>query len=220
VLGLGIAQFTEFGGADRHFFGQCFDRGAQGPYHARAMGNPLRDRRPLAELAGQGQVIEITEKIGDFERLAGIVERDLAALDPDKLPRDWRDSAVIGRLVFGFKDAQQQVPVLEGEVAVTVDAVCQRCLEPFQLNLRSELRWLPVTSGDSAFADDDFEVWELGDEAVCPADIVEESLIMAMPFSARHETGGTCKKIDTEASDASQTTRPFAALKSQLDKSR
>jgi len=184
------------------------------------MGNPLRDRRPLAELAGQGQVIEITANVGDFERLAGIVEKDLAALDPDKLPRDWRDSAVTGRLVFGFMDAQQQVPVLEGEVALTVDAVCQRCLEPFRLVLRSELRWLPVTSGVSAFADDDFEVWELEDETVCPADIVEESLIMAMPFSARHDPGETCKKFDTEASDASQTTRPFAALKSQLDESK
>jgi hypothetical protein len=50
------------------------------------MGNPLRDRRPLAELAGQGQVIEIMEKIRNFERLAGIVDADLAVLDPDKLP--------------------------------------------------------------------------------------------------------------------------------------
>ena len=202
---------------DRHFFGQCFDSGAPGPYHARAMGNPLRDRRPLAELAGQGQVIEITEKIGDFERLAGIVERDLAALDPDKLPRDWRDSAVTGRLVFGFMDAQRRVVVLEGEVAATVDAVCQRCLEPFRLILHSELRLLPAMSGDSALADDAFDAWELDDDTVCPADIVEESLIMAMPLAAMHDSGEACGKFDTEASDASPTTRPFATLKSQLD---
>lgn len=189
------------------------------------MGNPLRDRRPLAELAGQGQVIEITEKVGDFARLAGIVERDLAALDPDKLPRNWRDSAVTGRLVFGFIDAQKQVAVLEGEVAVTVEAVCQRCLEPFRLNLCSELHLLPVVSGDSAladdgFADDGFEVWELEDDTVCPADIVEESLIMAIPLSAMHDSGETCRNFDAEASDATQTTRPFAALKSQLDENR
>jgi len=181
------------------------------------MGNPLRDRRPLAELAVQGQVIEITEKIGDFERLAGIVESDLAALDPDKLPRDWRDSAVTGRLVFGFMDAQQRVAVLEGEVAATVDAVCQRCLEPFRLVLHSELRLLPATSGDSALAGDAFDVWELDDDTVCPADIVEESLIMAMPLAAMHDSGEACGKFDTEASDASPTTRPFATLKSQLD---
>ena len=93
MLGLGIAQFTEFGGADRPFLAPLFDSDAPGPYHARAMGNPLRDRRPLAELAEKGQVIEITAKISDFERLAGIVEADLATLDPDKLPQGWRDSA-------------------------------------------------------------------------------------------------------------------------------
>jgi len=181
------------------------------------MGNPLRDRRPLAELAGLGQVIEITEKVGDFERLAGIVEADLAALDPDKLPQGWRDSAVTGRLAFGFVDAQQQVAVLEGEVAATVAAVCQRCLEPFQLALRSELRLVPIVAGDSVLADDALDVWELDDDTVCVADIVEESLIMAMPLSARHDSAEACREFETAASDASQTTRPFAALKAQLD---
>jgi hypothetical protein len=82
------------------------------------MGNPLRVRRPVAELAARGQVIEIAEKIGSFKQLAGIVEADLATLDPDKIPDDWRDSLVTGRLVFGFADAQMQVASLEGEVAV------------------------------------------------------------------------------------------------------
>jgi uncharacterized metal-binding protein YceD (DUF177 family) len=181
------------------------------------MGNPLRDRRPLAELAGQGQVIEITEKVGSFERLAGIVEADLAALDPDKLPHGWRESAVTGRLAFGFLDAQQRVAALEGEVATTVDAVCQRCLEPFRLDLRSELNLLPVIAGDNARADGAFDVWELDDDTVCPADIVEEALIMAMPLSAMHESAGACKEFETAASDAAQTIRPFAALKAQLD---
>jgi hypothetical protein len=38
------------------------------------MGNPLRVRRPVAELAARGQVIEIAEKIGSFKQLAGIVD--------------------------------------------------------------------------------------------------------------------------------------------------
>ena len=217
MLGLGIAQFTQFDGADRHFFGLRFDSGAPGPYHARAMGNPLRDRRPLAELADIGQVIEITEKIGDFERLAGIVEADLAALDPDKLPRGWRDSVVTGRLAFGFLDAQRQVVVLEGEVAVAVDMVCQRCLGPFQLDLRCELKLLPVKYRDSTCADGVFDVWELDDDIVCPADIVEEALIMAMPLSAMHDSAEACREFEVAASDTARTIRPFATLKAQLD---
>jgi uncharacterized metal-binding protein YceD (DUF177 family) len=181
------------------------------------MGNPLRDRRPLAELAEQGQVIEITEKVGDFEQLAGIVAADLAVLDPDKLPHGWRDSAVTGRLAFGYMDAQQQVAVLEGRVAATVDAVCQRCLEPFPLALESELHLRPVTSGDKVPADDGFDVWELDDDRVCPADIVEEALIMAMPLAAMHESAEGCITLDTAENDVPQTTRPFAKLKAQLD---
>ena len=184
------------------------------------MGNPLRDRRPLAELADKRQVIEIAEKISDFERFAGIVEADLAALDPDKLPRDWRDSAVTGRLSFGYLDAQQQVVTLEGEVAATVDAVCQRCLEPFRLALSVALRVLPVTTGHSAMGGEGFDVWELDDATLRPADIVEEALIMAMPLSAMHDTADTCREFDATASDTSQTTRPFATLKAQIDENR
>jgi len=181
------------------------------------MGNPLRDRRPLAELAARGQVFEITEKIGKFKQLAGIIEADLAALDPDKLPQGWRDSAVTGRLAFGFLDAQQRVAVLEGELAVTVDAVCQRCLEPFRLDLRSELKLLPVIAGDSARAHDAFDVWELDDDTVCPAEIVEEALIMVMPLVVMHDSARACRDFETAASEAVQTIRPFAALKAQLD---
>ena len=181
------------------------------------MGNPLRVRRPIAELAAKGQVIEIAEKIGNFERLAGIVEADLATLDPDKIPHDWRDSMVTGWLEFGFADAQKQVVSLVGELAVTLDAVCQRCLEPFRLSLATGLRLLPTTVEQGVSAGNDFEPWELEDERVCPAEIVEEVLIMAMPLSAMHENSAACKGYEPADEEVQQTTRPFAALKAQLD---
>ena len=182
------------------------------------MGNPLRVRRPVAELAAKGQVIEIAEKIGSFERLAGIVETDLATLDPDKIPQDWRESAVTGWLEFGFADAQKQVVSLVGEVAVVLDAVCQRCLEPFRLRLEAGLRLLPTTDDQGVSADTDFEPWELDDERVCPAEIVEEVLIMAMPLAATHERSAECSGYEPADDHVQQTTRPFAALKAQLDK--
>ena len=66
------------------------------------MGNPLQDRRTAAEWAAVGQVIEIAEELGGFERLASIVEADLAALEPDKMPAAWRDTVIVGELEFGF----------------------------------------------------------------------------------------------------------------------
>lgn len=181
------------------------------------MGNPLRVRCPVAELAARGQVIEVAEKIGNFERLAGIVEADLATLEPDKIPQDWRDSLVTGRLEFGFADAQKQVVSLVGEVAVILDAVCQRCLEPFRLSLATGLRLLPMTVEQGVSAGDDFELWELEDEMVCPAEIVEEVLIIAMPLSAMHENTAVCRAYEPADEEVQQMTRPFAALKAQLD---
>jgi uncharacterized metal-binding protein YceD (DUF177 family) len=181
------------------------------------MGNPLRVRRPVAELAAKGQVFEIAEKIGSFERLSGIVEADLATLDPDKIPEFWRDSLVTGRLAFDFADAQRQVASLEGEVAVTLDAVCQRCLEPFRFTLSAELRLLPTKAGEGVSAGADFELWELDDEMICPAEVVEEALIMAMPLSAMHDTVDECGGYEPADEQVEQTTRPFAELRSQLD---
>jgi uncharacterized protein len=197
-----------------------FDSGASGPYHARAMGSLLRDRRTLAGLAERRQVIEFYEKLSGFQRLAGIVEADLAALEPGKCPPGWRDSPVRGRLEFGFLDAREQLVVLEGEVSATIDAVCQRCLEPFSLELASKLRLLPMVAQESALADEALEVWELDDETICPADVVEEALIMAMPFAAVHEDPAACRKFDASSGAETETTRPFAGLKSQLDENR
>ncbi|MFQ5609414.1 MAG: hypothetical protein ACE5F8_04005, partial [Woeseiaceae bacterium] len=74
------------------------------------MGDPLRDRRPLRELAGSHQVIEITNKISDFGRLVEVLEADLSRSPRDDVPADWRNSGVNGKLVFGYADAQETEP--------------------------------------------------------------------------------------------------------------
>ena len=127
------------------------------------------------------------------------------------------EAAPEGFDVQRFADAQQQVPSLVGEVAVTVDAVCQRCLEPFRLPLASELRLLPTTVEQGVSAGTDFEPWELQDDMVCPADIVEEVLIMAMPLSAMHDSAEACGGYEPADEQVEQTTMPFAELRAQLD---
>ena len=180
------------------------------------MGNPLQDRRTPQDFAASGQVIEFSGKIGNFERLAEIVEADLGALEPDRLPRDWRDSPIDGQLRFGFVDAQDGVPALEGQVVATINAVCQRCLKPFCLPLAVELRLL--FGAEQSAGDGGYEVWELKEDKLCPADLVEEVLIMAMPYSAMHDFDVNCVKADAVEDRAEKTVRPFADLKSQMDR--
>ena len=175
------------------------------------MDNPLRDRQTPNALAARQQVIEITEKIGGFERLSAAIEADLAALDSAKVPADWRESEVIGQLRFGFAAGTSDLPLLEGELETRVYAVCQRCLQPMQLELRAELRLL-LAEGEY----DDFDVWELEHETLEPADVVDEVLVMAMPISALHADAESCVEFDDAPTATKDTTRPFADLRQQM----
>ncbi len=187
------------------------------------MGNPLRESRTAADLASVGQVIEIANKIGSFESLADIVEADLAALDPDKIPSGWRENAVLGELQFGYADADGCVPAVSGSATAAVSAVCQRCLEPFQLQLTIEPKLLLLTSDEAADGHAEFEVWELEAEIFRPQDIVEELLIMALPFSATHDNMADCKALSSTVTEgqmdgdsSEELLRPFAALRAQM----
>ena len=180
------------------------------------MGNPLRDRRTVAELASVGQVIEIADKISSFEGLAAVVEVDLAALEPDKQPPGWREIAVTGELQFGFADAAGQVPMLSGSVKTSVGAVCQRCLKPFQLRLEIEPALLLLGSDQAVDEYDEFEVWELQEQTVRPQDVVEELFIMAMPLAAMHDNTTDCKALSSEDDDVEELVKPFAALRAQM----
>jgi uncharacterized metal-binding protein YceD (DUF177 family) len=184
------------------------------------MDNPLRDRRAAAELASDGQVIEIADKIHSFESLASIVEADLAALDPDKMPSGWRESAVLGELQFGFAEAKRRIPMVSGSATADVVAVCQRCLEPFQLKLEIEPKLLLLEMEQVVDGYQDFEVWELDEQTMRPQDIVEELLIMAMPFSAMHDNMADCKAFLSDGPSDDDGTeklvKPFAALRSQM----
>lgn len=194
-----------------------FDSGRRGPYHARAMGNPLRDLRTPSDLAISGQVIEFTEKLSNFEGLAKIVEADLLALDPVRLPVNWRDSLVTGTLSFRVASAHKGLPVLEGQVAATLDAVCQRCLGPFQMPLEVQLRLLFADGHKSEDDGGGYEVWELAEETLRPLDIVEEALIMAIPFSATHVDSDICARMDEKIESGVKKLAPFAGLKAQMD---
>ena len=182
------------------------------------MANPLRERRTAAEWAAGAEVIEIEEKIGYFEQLASIVQADLAALDADRMPKGWRNTLVAGRLRFGFADAQRAVPSVSCAMAVSVDAVCQRCLEAFRMPLEIESRLLLLELEEEVPGYDEYEVWELQDRTLRPLDIVEELLVMALPLSAMHTDTASCRALPLAGNDRQETTTPFATLRSQMNK--
>jgi uncharacterized metal-binding protein YceD (DUF177 family) len=183
------------------------------------MGNPLHERRTAAEWSAASQVIEITENIGVFEQLSSVIEADLAALDTDKIPADWRETPVTGRLEFGYADAQRLLPSVHCRVATNAHALCQRCLEPFRLPLESEVNLLLLDMEQDVDGYGDHEVWELEEKLLRPRDIAEELLIMALPFSALHTESAACRTLSPGMEDsAEKMTTPFAALREQMAK--
>ncbi len=183
------------------------------------MANPLLDRAPPEELADRRQVFELKGKIEDFPRLVEIVEADLDAIAAENRPRDWRAAPVNIRLGFAWLDARREIPALEGEISTEFAAVCQRCLEPFKLSLMTKLKMLLLKTPAATTLQDEFEIWEVDGDAVRPLDIVEEALIMALPFSAVHQSGDLCGRLAENVTEESRkTVRPFADLRSQMNK--
>lgn len=183
------------------------------------MANPLLDRALPEELADVLQVFELKGKIENFQRLVEIVEADLDAVAAETRPRDWRAAPVNIRLGFAWLDARREIPLLEGEISTDIAAVCQRCLEPFELSLETKLKMLLLKTPAATTLQDEFEIWEVEGDAIRPLDIVEEALIMALPFSAVHQSSDLCGPLAENVKEESRkTVRPFADLRSQMNK--
>jgi hypothetical protein len=187
------------------------------PYDARPMANPLTDRAPPARLAASGQVIETKGQLSDLERLKQVVDADMAGLKSGARPKKWQQAPIDIRLAFGWADARQQIPALEGQISARIDAVCQRCLEPFELSLNAQLKLLLLAPHGEAMASEEYEIWETAEDTVRPLDIVDEALIMAMPYSPTHDDPAKCGPLANKLqSQQSKMVRPFADLKAQM----
>jgi len=174
-----------------------------------------------SKLADRRQVIDCKVQIKNFPRLIEIGQSDLAVLSAAKRPAKWQQTPVAVRLSFDFGTLGKSVPLLIGEVSTTLDGVCQRCLEVCSLPLKTTLRYLLMPLDADAIEYEDYEIWELAEETMRPIELVEEALIMAMPFSVLHRSVEECGPLVQEISSvAGKMARPFADLRAQLNESK
>lgn len=183
------------------------------------MTNPLLDCGSPSDFAERRQAFEIKAKIEDFARLVEIIEADLATLDGPIPTQEWRHAPADIRLRFSWADVQKSLPALQGRITAAIAAVCQRCLEPFELSLETGLDLLLVPAGVTRQGDTGREVWEIEHDTIRLIDVVEEALIMALPFSAMHDESQECNALPAATSTGGkvETVRPFANLKQQMD---
>jgi uncharacterized metal-binding protein YceD (DUF177 family) len=84
-------------------------------------------------------------------------------------------------------------------------------------SLNAQLKFLLPTPDGEATALEEYEIWETAEDTVRPLDIVDEALIMAMPYSPTHDDIEKCGPLAKNLQpEETKTVRPFADLKSQM----
>lgn len=188
------------------------------------MPNPLLENVLPAELAGRGQVIDYKGEIGQFGRLVEIVEADLQRASGPGGPRGWRRRPVEMDLRFSWVEREKPRPRLIGSVRTSLPVVCQRCLNRFELRLNVPIDLVVIAGHESAGQAADTsgaEVWEHDGDTIRIADVVEEALVMALPLAPVHASRQDCGPLAGRIlEDGPQTVRPFADLRSQLERAK
>ena len=163
--------------------------------------------KPIS-LADKGTQLDGALPIRSLARLGSLLHDNSGAIDVS--------------LAFGVDVAGQQYA--SGKARGTVKVVCQRCLEPMDYELAAEV-CLGIVA-DNAGADrlsSQYEPLIAGNDPVKLADLVEDELILAMPYVAFHGDGEACKANTEVGMQSDQpvepepANRPFDVLK-QLKK--
>lgn len=123
------------------------------------------------------------------------------------------------RIEVAMREDDHGVPVLEGEVAVTLRCICQRCLEEMELDLHAQPRLFFGRAdqlGEAAAAAG-FEHCELT-PGITLRQLLEDEALLSMPAFPVHEDGGECGALAAKlaelepAASGTSSSSPFAVL--------
>lgn len=130
----------------------------------------------------------------------GVLGRQNATLDGEikveSLQRlgelvDSRDGSVMAR--FRFDQGRSQCVTVDIDYEVTLDLVCQRCLEPFKLALAEHSALALIEpDGTGEYAPEGYEPLLLEEPKLQPVALLEDELIMALPLVPRHAEEEEC----------------------------
>jgi uncharacterized protein len=147
------------------------------------------------EFASAGRSLEGTWPIRDFPRL-----RDMLA----------QDAGEVAYEVDGVHDEHGR-PGLRVKARGTLTLRCQRCLEPLVFEVRAdELLVLALTQAeiDAEPADVNAADRVVGTKEMPVRDLIEDELILALPYAPRHPGCSTGR-----SEDEAQKSLPFAGLR-------
>ncbi len=134
--------------------------------------DPVPQQLELRKLAARG-----TEIVGDIPLLK--VPRFCSMLVGDS-------GVVTIELKIGLGESRR--PIMTGQIRTSVQVECQRCLQPMSLELKADVKLVFVWS-ETEFQTiaEDRDPLVLGDERLELYELVEEELLLALPFSNCHD---------------------------------
>ena len=125
-------------------------------------------------LARHGESLTGNVALAQMPRLAELLNEEAGRVDFE--------------LRFGRDDAGQACVL--GHIGARLAVICQRCLEPMEIDVEREVRVALVRENDEVAAlDATYEPMLVGNEPVLLSGLVEDELILAMPNFSRHPRG-------------------------------
>ena len=109
------------------------------------------------------------------------------------------------------KDDQGHVTI-KGEFSVTLNPMCQRCMQSMDLTIRNGISLAVVNLGDAQVLSGDYEPLTLVDNQIALETLLEEEILLAMPIAPMHERN-ICDGGDLMDKYQASPESPFAVLK-------
>ena len=154
------------------------------------------------KLALQGAVLEGVICAADLKRLATAVLAVTSSL----------------KAYVQFSRDESGQPIVTGTASVFVDVVCQRCLDPVNIELKADLSLQIIWSEDQiSNVAPDCEPWIVVDRLADLNEVIEDEVLLALPIVNYHHigecTGDAYLETANSISEETDNNSPFNILK-------
>jgi len=135
---------------------------------------PLPKQVDVRKLVASDASIAAREPLASFQRLGAMLESDAGDVE----------------VQLRFFIDEQRLRRIDGMVRTEVQVLCQRCLQPMSVPLDSEFAVAVVWSDDEAeHLPRELDPYIAGEEPQDIRDLIEDELIISLPFVSYHEPG-------------------------------
>ena len=181
------------------FSAEVFDIGRLNPYDCRPM---FEDMLPV-----KAEYRKLAQKSASFTKVLAV--SSLPRLFDAVLPTD---NKVEVHLEFDQNHKYQVV--VTGSLKTEVALACQRCLNPMAVPIETEVKLVIVKEEQVDEVDGTFDAFLVNDEWVDLNEIVQEELLLALPFVSYHDDD-VCNQASLSSSDETVDTQKEMSVSKQ-----